>query len=100
MEYVKVDLIIRAGVLDLGRFLTGALVITGLALPIALTHSHVITTAACALSISGGVLIYGSIVSLYLFDTANSRWHIQGSSRLKATNFENNGRAYSNCIVI
>lgn len=47
---------------DFGHFLTGFLVLTGLALPITLAHVGEIGSAACVMSISGGLLIYGSII--------------------------------------
>jgi len=59
---------------DLGKFLTGFLVVTGLgiflalknllmslALPVALAHSNIIATGAMVMSIFGGLLIYGTI---------------------------------------
>ncbi|EIW85177.1 vacuolar protein sorting 55 protein [Coniophora puteana RWD-64-598 SS2] len=46
---------------DLGRFLTAVVVVTGFALPIVLAHSEVIRPAACAMSIIGGALVYGTI---------------------------------------
>lgn len=48
--------------IDFGQFLTGFLVLSGFAMPIALAHVKVITDAACVMSIIGGVLIYGSII--------------------------------------
>jgi len=55
------------GFQDLAKFITGFLVVTGLALPIALAHSRVIGNAACIMSTGGGVLIYGTIVAYTLF---------------------------------
>jgi hypothetical protein len=61
---------------DLGKFLTGFLVVTGLgtyspflhsleadwiALPVALFHSNIIAAGAMVMSILGGLLIYGTI---------------------------------------
>ena len=59
---------------DLGKFMTGFLVVTGLgiylsltqfvdvlALPVALSHSNIIATGAMVMSIFGGLLIYGTI---------------------------------------
>jgi hypothetical protein len=66
---------------DLGKFLTGFLVVTGLgtphlkfpslfgyrlirgwvALPVALFHSDIIAAGAMVMSILGGLLIYGTI---------------------------------------
>ncbi|KIM87114.1 hypothetical protein PILCRDRAFT_815575 [Piloderma croceum F 1598] len=46
---------------DLGRFITAIIVVTGFAFPLVLTHSEVITSGACAMSIVGGGLVYGTI---------------------------------------
>jgi len=40
--------------LDLGRFITAMVVVTGFALPIVLAHSEIINTKACVMAISGG----------------------------------------------
>lgn len=48
--------------LDFGRFLTGFLLLSGLAVPVMLAHVGSITTAAAIMSILGGALIYGSII--------------------------------------
>ncbi|EFY98129.1 hypothetical protein MHUMG1_04033 [Metarhizium humberi] len=56
-----------AAVLDLGRFLTGFLVVMGMALPIVLAHSDLIRVEAMVMSIVGGLLIYGTIISFSLF---------------------------------
>jgi hypothetical protein len=37
------------------------------ALPVVLAHTELITTAAMAMSISGGLLIYGTIIAFGLF---------------------------------
>lgn len=42
------------GAVDLGRFLTSIIVVTGFALPVVLTHSEVLKPGACAMSIIGG----------------------------------------------
>jgi hypothetical protein len=47
---------------DFGRFLTGMLVTTGLALPLLLAHSEIIQPAACWMSMAGGALVYGTIM--------------------------------------
>ncbi|KAG4304886.1 hypothetical protein PORY_001561, partial [Pneumocystis oryctolagi] len=47
---------------DIGRFITGILVTSGIALPIILEHIHLITRYATILSISGGLLIYTTIL--------------------------------------
>ncbi|KAF1827267.1 vacuolar protein sorting 55 superfamily [Dissoconium aciculare CBS 342.82] len=54
-------------IVELGRFLTGFLVLMGIALPVVLAHCDQITTAAMAMSISGGLLIYGTIIAFGLF---------------------------------
>ncbi|KIK57800.1 hypothetical protein GYMLUDRAFT_748529 [Collybiopsis luxurians FD-317 M1] len=51
------------GAVDLGRFLTSLIVVTGFAFPIVLTHSGVINTSACVMSIVGGGLVYGTILA-------------------------------------
>lgn len=43
-----------SGPVDLGRFITSFIVVTGFALPIVLTHSEIIRPGACAMSIVGG----------------------------------------------
>lgn len=43
-----------AGPVDLGRFITSMIVVTGFALPIVLAHSEVIHPSACVMSIVGG----------------------------------------------
>lgn len=39
----------------------------GVALPAVLAHSHIITVPAMIMSIIGGVLIYGTVVSFGMF---------------------------------
>ena len=56
-----------AAVLDLGRFLTGFFVVMGIALPVVLAHSSIISTGAMAMSVIGGLLIYGTIISFGMF---------------------------------
>ena len=46
--------------LDMGYFLTGALLMTGIALPIVLAHTGIITDTAAALTLCGGLLVYGT----------------------------------------
>ncbi|KAI0133111.1 vacuolar protein sorting 55 [Hypoxylon sp. NC0597] len=55
------------GVLDLGRFCTGFLVVMGIALPAVLAHSALIGIPAMIMSIIGGLLIYGTIISFGMF---------------------------------
>ncbi|TFK42561.1 vacuolar protein sorting 55 superfamily protein [Crucibulum laeve] len=52
-----------SGPVDLGRFITSMIVVTGFALPIVLAHSDVIDPKACAMSIAGGGLVYGTILA-------------------------------------
>ncbi|OAQ65078.1 vacuolar protein sorting 55 superfamily [Pochonia chlamydosporia 170] len=56
-----------AAVLDLGRFFTGFLVVMGMALPIVLAHSDLIRIEAMIMSVVGGLLIYGTIISFSMF---------------------------------
>ncbi|PUU76610.1 vacuolar protein sorting 55 [Tuber borchii] len=55
------------GVLDLGRFLTGFLVVMGIALPVLLAHSDIIVVPAMIMSIIGGLLIYGTVITFITF---------------------------------
>jgi len=52
-----------SGPVDLGRFITSMIVVTGFAMPIVLAHSEVIRTSACVMSIVGGGLVYGTILA-------------------------------------
>ncbi|KAL4818230.1 vacuolar protein sorting 55 [Aspergillus spinulosporus] len=54
-------------VADFGRFLTGFLVLMGVALPAVLAHSGAIQVPAMIMSILGGLLIYGTIISFSMF---------------------------------
>ncbi|KAH6626379.1 vacuolar protein sorting 55 [Chaetomium sp. MPI-SDFR-AT-0129] len=56
-----------AAVLDLGRFCTGFLVVMGIALPVLLAHSSLISIPAMVMSVIGGLLIYGTIISFAMF---------------------------------
>ncbi|KAI5207624.1 vacuolar protein sorting 55 [Aureobasidium subglaciale] len=53
-------------VVELGRFITGFLVVMGVALPVVLAHTGQINIAAAAMSIAGGLLIYSTIISFSL----------------------------------
>lgn len=44
-----------SGPMDLGRFITSFVVVTGFALPIVLMHSEIIRPGACVMSVVGGV---------------------------------------------
>ncbi|KAF2788901.1 vacuolar protein sorting 55 [Melanomma pulvis-pyrius CBS 109.77] len=56
-----------SGIIDLGRFLTGFFVVMGIALPTLLWHSAQIASGAAAMSVVGGLLIYGTIISFTMF---------------------------------
>ncbi|KAF2688918.1 vacuolar protein sorting 55 [Lentithecium fluviatile CBS 122367] len=56
-----------SGVVDFGRFLTGFFVVMGIALPVLLYHASTIQGGAAAMSIVGGLLIYGTIISFTMF---------------------------------
>ncbi|KAF1966437.1 vacuolar protein sorting 55 [Bimuria novae-zelandiae CBS 107.79] len=56
-----------SGVVDFGRFLTGFFVVMGIALPTLLYHSATIQAPAAVMSVVGGLLIYGTIISFTLF---------------------------------
>ncbi|KXL42715.1 hypothetical protein M433DRAFT_131241 [Acidomyces richmondensis BFW] len=56
-------------IVELGRFMTGFLVVMGVALPIVLAHSDMIRIEAMIMSIIGGLLIYGTIISFTMFFT-------------------------------
>ncbi len=54
-----------SGPIDLGRFITSTVVVTGFALPLVLAHSEIIRPGACAMSIIGGS--YVTVLSLSCF---------------------------------
>jgi len=54
-------------ILDFGKFCTGFLVLMGIALPAVLAHSSIIAYPAMVMSIVGGILIYGTIISFGMF---------------------------------
>ncbi|KOS21352.1 Vacuolar protein sorting-associated protein 55 [Escovopsis weberi] len=56
-----------AAVVDLGRFFTAFFVVMGMALPVVLAHSDLIRPEAMIMSIVGGLLIYGTIISFGMF---------------------------------
>ncbi|KAL8371866.1 hypothetical protein RB595_001593 [Gaeumannomyces hyphopodioides] len=58
-----------AAVLDLGRFCTGFLVVMGIALPVVLADSGMISAGALVMSVVGGLLIYGTVISFGMFFT-------------------------------
>ncbi|KAI1096984.1 vacuolar protein sorting 55 [Rostrohypoxylon terebratum] len=55
------------GIMDLGRFCTGFMVVMGIALPAVLAHSALIGIPAMIMCIIGGLLIYGTIISFGMF---------------------------------
>ncbi|TKA24141.1 hypothetical protein B0A50_06881 [Salinomyces thailandicus] len=57
------------GIAELGRFMTGFLVVMGIALPVVLAHCDQIRVEAMVMSIVGGLLIYGTIISFGMFFT-------------------------------
>ncbi|WPH04043.1 vacuolar protein sorting 55 superfamily [Acrodontium crateriforme] len=54
-------------IVELGRFMTGFMVVMGVALPVVLAHCDLIKIPAMAMSIIGGLLIYGTIISFAMF---------------------------------
>ncbi|KAI9837430.1 MAG: Vacuolar protein sorting-associated protein 55 [Thelocarpon superellum] len=54
-------------IVDFGRFCTGFLVVMGIALPTLLAHCGIIVYPAMVMSIAGGLLIYGTIISFTMF---------------------------------
>ncbi|CCX12085.1 vacuolar protein sorting 55 [Pyronema domesticum] len=56
-----------SGIVDLGKFLTGFFVVMGIALPAMLAHCGIIQIPAMIMSIIGGLLIYGTIISFTMF---------------------------------
>ncbi|KAF2432228.1 vacuolar protein sorting 55 superfamily protein [Tothia fuscella] len=56
-----------SGVVDFGRFMTGFLVVMGIALPALFAHCGMISYSAMLMSIVGGLLIYGTIISFSMF---------------------------------
>mmetsp|Transcript_11066 Transcript_11066/g.31038 ORF Transcript_11066/g.31038 Transcript_11066/m.31038 type:complete len:162 (-) Transcript_11066:309-794(-) len=63
---------IREGLMDAAYFLTGALVASGLLLPLVLGHTHVISTIPMLMSLVGGVLVYIAIaVYLHVYHERN-----------------------------
>ena len=65
-----------SSVIELGRFLTGFLVVMGVALPVVLAHCDLIRVPAMVMSIIGGLLIYGTIISFGMFFREIGRAHV------------------------
>lgn len=57
-----------SGPMDLGRFITAIVVVTGLALPLVLAHSEIIKPGACAMSIVGGSCVTKLFIPFNLSD--------------------------------
>ncbi len=55
-----------SGPVDVGRFITASIVVTGFALPLVLAHSEVITKGACVMSIAGGAYVLPSLLKFNL----------------------------------
>lgn len=53
----------NSGFLDFGNFMTGVMIVSGFALPLSLAHAGVIAPTACWMSIAGGGLVYGTILT-------------------------------------
>ncbi|KAF1814456.1 vacuolar protein sorting 55 [Eremomyces bilateralis CBS 781.70] len=56
-----------SAVVDFGKFLTGFFVVMGIALPALLAHTGDIVYQAMVMSIVGGLLIYGTIITFTMF---------------------------------
>ncbi|KAI9507372.1 vacuolar protein sorting 55 [Russula earlei] len=52
-----------SGPVDLGRFITAFIVVTGFSLPLVLAHSEIIKPGASVMSLIGGGLVYGTILA-------------------------------------
>ncbi|KAJ3127882.1 Vacuolar protein sorting-associated protein 55 [Physocladia obscura] len=55
------------GVLETGYFLTSVFVVSGVCLPLVLAHGGLISSAAMYLSLTGGVMIYFTILGYLKF---------------------------------
>ncbi|KAJ1729521.1 Vacuolar protein sorting-associated protein 55 [Coemansia biformis] len=64
-QYVSSDPLadVSSSVADFGRFLTAVLVVSGFGLPVVLAHAGIIAPTAMAMSIVGGILVYGTIIA-------------------------------------
>ncbi|ODQ59917.1 hypothetical protein WICANDRAFT_30225 [Wickerhamomyces anomalus NRRL Y-366-8] len=52
---------------DFAKFLTGTLVLSGLALPIVLYHVRLVVLPATVMSMTGGLIVYTSIIVFGMF---------------------------------
>lgn len=57
-----VSFVFLRGYLDFGHFLTSIIVVSAFSLPLILAHTELIAPAACWMSMSGGALVYGTIL--------------------------------------
>jgi hypothetical protein len=62
--------------IDLGRFITSIIVVTGFAFPIILAHSEVISQGACVMSIIGGACVSSSRYHTRRYLTISSVWYM------------------------
>lgn len=46
--------------IDTGNFLTACLITTGVAVPLVLAHTGIVTTTSAVMALAGGALIYGT----------------------------------------
>ncbi|CEG67444.1 Putative Histone H3 (Lys9) methyltransferase SUV39H1/Clr4 [Rhizopus microsporus] len=53
----------NSGMIDAGHFITGMFIVSGFCLPLVLAHAEVITVPAMIMSIAGGILVYGTIIT-------------------------------------
>lgn len=61
-----------SGGVDFGHFLTSMFVVTGVALPLVLAHAGILHELAAYMSIAGGVLVYGTIITYGRFFSAET----------------------------
>ena len=73
-----------SGPVDLGRFITSGVVVTGFALPLVLAHSDIIRPGACVMSIVGGGYVFPSpyFRSHFAIRRASRTYHIPILPRL------------------
>ncbi|RIA80168.1 vacuolar protein sorting 55 superfamily protein [Glomus cerebriforme] len=65
----------NSGFKDFGKFLTSILVVSGIFLPVVLAHVEVIEFAAMVMSVSGGFLVYFTILAYsYFFSEENDEY--------------------------
>ena len=80
-----------SGLVDLGRFITSIIVVTGFAFPIVLAHAEVIRMGACVTSIVGGGWAFSLLPSfIRFFDTllqVGLRYHLGLQCRIQAGRF-------------